>query len=210
MTAINIVTTPTLITIATDGAIYDDELRVTGIGSKIDLIPNLSGAFAFRGMNISNELRWCFSGYISFDQLLTNLDTNFRDITDGLESPIELIVTGFSKEGPTTRFICNDQSETASVVQPYKSMQCGSVACGPSLGDEFSLPLNADMPRDLVVKRLRQLVAAQRRQITDNQGRHAVGGFCQITTIAPKSIETRITDRWPDQIGEFIQPEKDA
>lgn len=59
-----------------------------------------------------------------------------------------------------------------------------------------------------------RIIEAQRHtkgiQGDETEPSHGVGGFAQLTTINANTIKTRIIKRWPDPIGEKLNPERQA
>jgi hypothetical protein len=49
-------------------------------------------------------------------------------------------------------------------------------------------------------------IEAQRRDLPFGLEAHFVGGFAQVTTVTPTSIQQRILTRWDDKTGEPITP----
>lgn len=213
MTAVNIIAAQRIITIATDGAVYDPSGFITAIGSKICAIPHLNCVFASRGIADTLPIiaKSVTERYATFDDVIANFDENFQDVARDYHG-IEVYVAGLSANGPIVRFIQNEGCPRGpGYPKPYTSTgMAGTIIC-PALPDDIaaSVRVREIDNQDRIVQQLRRTVAAQRRHVND-YGWHSVGAFCQITTVTTKAIETRITDRWPeDRIGTFIRPEKD-
>jgi hypothetical protein len=214
MSAINIVTQPERIIIASDGAVMEsrgkwfpsDGILVEKSSAKIVPIPHLNCVFASRGLKAPALPHAIVEGFESFDDLIVNFDQAFRTFCEGRQ-PIEMWLAGFGTDGPQVRFIQNAACERGpGYPEPYTSHRCSEVVIFPYREALFdvSLLINSGYEPDFLIESMTKLVAAQRERIKHN-GLSFIGCFVQITILTPDRIETFITRRWPeDRIGGLI------
>jgi hypothetical protein len=99
--------------------------------------------------------------------------------------------------------------------EPFQFCRLPNAVTGPMLTGDIEarsgfggIDVN-DTPQN-VIAALRFAIECQRHDIPPSiipgGGTHFVGGLAQLTTVTPDEIAQRVLDRWPDKIGEAIQP----
>lgn len=168
------------------------------------------------------------------EALLPSLVHNCEPLFGGMAySAIQVIIAGWSKErdAPEAYLIQTDHErpdmgdelsailERDSAYNPdaYLLLKLDEVASGPDVDLDSELAKNMgyeglgpDDPPETVVADLRKTLEWQRRTGFERFGKtmRCVGGYGQLTTITPETIEQRIIVRWEDdQIGRTIEPQ---
>ena len=230
MTAINIVCQPSCVHVLTDGAMYDAEGYVTGIGTKVFTVPAWPGLVACRGPAfatavIGQELSW---RYATFDSMVAGIENVLEDIVDEYTAffppEIELLLAGWSAErsrsegyviqtcaAPITEEQLSElraAGQTPIVPQPYELRRLPDAVTAPVVGHEIGcaagyMGIDVNATPDRVIETMRLVLECQRHQYEDG---YFVGGHAELTTVTPDGIQQRVLDRWPDEIGELITP----
>ncbi len=130
----------------------------------------------------------------------------------------EVVIAGVAKGGPRVLSfrtsdelppgVTREQAETS----PYWAKRPAQLV---ELPPEIMTPVPSDQvipagwegfdaadSGDLVAWKMRKMLTMQRAQFP------SIGGFGQLTTIYADRIEQRIICRWPDKLGEPLQPER--
>lgn len=216
MTANNLVASKkhNRIWIATDAASYDDAGFICSINSKIRAIPEWPAIITGRGntFGLNTAARELTRRASSFDELVGIASRELPLIVDEfrLYRPFELNLAGFFRGRPMIFFIRTpgDHDSSGMGMRPYLIFPMGRTLFGPdpSAVASFVEPDPDDTPAN-IVSSLCELIRLQRR-VPAEDGYSRVGGYAELTTITPDSIETRIFHRWPeDWIGQRMTTE---
>jgi hypothetical protein len=220
------------VSILCDGAGYDSGGALQCVLSKAFAIPHLSAVIATRGAAVSlpfiaTRLSTEFS---SFDDLVSGIEEKLPKIILDSEAlfalsgaaSTEMAVIGWSDQNDSgmaftiqTGDVSDTRAEYAGVEQPesFKLIE---------RPDAFALPApSADIMRDAGFRGdanieriipeidLLQILEMQRQSLIEYNGQDicVVGGLALLSTVARGgSITQRVIHRWPDEIGELIQP----
>ncbi|UPK16104.1 hypothetical protein [Bradyrhizobium sp. 131] len=216
MTANNLVASKThnRIWITTDAASYDDAGFICTFGSKIRPIPEWSAVVTGRGntFGLDTAARELTRRASSFDELVAIASRELPLIVDEfrLYRPFELNLAGFFRGRPMIFFIRTpgDHDSSGMGMRPYLIFPIVAPLYAPWPGDVANdvAPEPDDEP-DEIEAGLLALIKLQRR-VPAEDGYSRVGGFAELTTISPDSIETQIFHRWPDdRIGQRMTTE---
>lgn len=233
MSALAILRAEELVVIASDGAAYDGQTgNLMAVVSKVAVMPEWSCIFANRGMGgataaMQAELRHlaaCGEPINEFDDVLDRFPALAEQMhLRALAMPgaptahFSFLIGGFSErrrrmESYTVRTRpVGDRPPFALVglpeihLAPFPSLEAAAQA-GITRPQELQ-PGHETVAEDYAVR----AVAACRldRETDDAEGAagiHYVGGFLQLTTLYRGEVHSRIVHRWPDPIGEPIDP----
>lgn len=206
MTLVNILVESDHARIYTDGALINpaDNVSVVGFTSKVMALPHLDAIMATSGTVGASLNFYALIGSLSaidFDDLADRIEAAVTPIAEHFAGAI-LFLVGWSERGKRMRgFIMNH--EAMGNRPPFARQDIG----------EFLMPrpLNECLgTADMIA-----LVESQRANADRPQGlppAHVVGCFLQETIVAKEGSKTRIIHRWPDVMGEKIEPlaEKDT
>lgn len=233
MSALAIVRSDESVTIASDGAAYDGETgNLMAVVSKVAVMPEWSCIFANRGMGGATAVMQAELQLLAvrgdtirdFDDVLNRIPALAERMhRDALATPgaptahFSFLIGGFSErrqrmESYTIRTRpISDQPPFALVglpeihLAPFPSLEAAAQA-GITRPQELQHG-HETVAEDYAVR----AVAACRldRETDDAEGAvgiHYVGGFLQLTTLYRGEVHSRIVHRWPDPIGEPIDP----
>jgi hypothetical protein len=216
-----------------DGAVYDSGGTLQGVLSKSFAIPHLSAVIAARGPAvalpfIATRLSTLFS---SFDELAAGIEAELPKIIEDSETlfalsgatSTEMAVIGWSEKddiGKAFTIQTDDASETraeyADIEQPesFKLIERPVAFALPAPSAEImrAAGLRSDIDIDKIVPEidLLQIMEMQRQSLIEFNGQeiYVVGGLALLSTVRRGgTITQRVIHRWPDAIGELIQPE---
>jgi hypothetical protein len=223
MTAINVVQRPHAIHMLTDAASYTPDGTLGAIGPKAHPVPHLNAVFSSRGPRLFMPLvgEYIFHAFASFDQMVDGLVLHVRAATEAYAPTLQrcahgasfdLVVAGWStaRKRPETYVLTDHENYgfAAWTLQPF-----GSLLITPWDADlagrlkltQAELAGKLDPVKDgLRILEAQRFVKAIQRNETE--AAHGVGGFAQLTTVTAENITTRILKRWPDPIGEKLDP----
>jgi hypothetical protein len=234
MSVVNVVCQPQCAIVLTDGATYSADGIIRGLGQKVFTATSWPGLVAGRGTAIATvilgqALSWRFS---TFDQAVAGVQNALPELVAlyGLDQSDELILAGWSEDRSQAESYViytgddlpegMDEDDLDKLVQAggirppaaFELIKLPAVVAGPLLGAEITEAsgyrgINANDDYEKVISGLRLLIECQRHDnFIGDGGKHLVGGFAQLTTVWPDKIEQRILHRWPDVIGELINP----
>lgn len=210
--------------VITDGACYDHDGVLLGIRRKITVSKRIPLAVAFRGnqpfgKNVS-QLVVNAAEDLGFDGMLAELAEVLP--TFARSPDLEILIAGISETaGPMHRMFTNKQ--LIGHHSPFTLVDPGPVMWG--LGsdsaerkitlDGIGIPLpRADETIETWLSRHGLRIFEYHRHMrvpidptdpnTDRQ--HIIGGILDMTVVKRGSISTTLLHRWPDVIGEKIDP----
>jgi hypothetical protein len=223
MTAINVIQRPHAIHMLTDAASYMPDGTLGMVGQKAHPVAHLSAVFSSRGPQLFMPLmsEAVFSAFSSFDEMIDGLVERVRTAVSAIAPTLalcahgpnfDLVIAGWStaRRRPET-YVLTDHANygfPAWTLKPF-----GALLITPWTADlDGRLKLTrAELAGKLdPVKDGLRILEAQRfvKEIQRNETEPAygVGGFAQLTTVTAENITTRILKRWPDPIGEKLDP----
>ncbi len=212
MTAINIITTPTAIHMITDGASYLADGTLGALSSKVYPLPHLNAVLAARGPHMFLPLAGAtLSMADSFDALAAGLADAVRGVVDAwgglltmcdIGADFDLVVAGFGEAGPAAYVITSKERDSVPaweahrlgpfVAMPWDAATEARVEHGLTLAEREG---ELDDPEGFLLR----VVEAQRH--VEEDGRHGVGRFAQVTVLDCQGISTRVVRRWGDVVG---------
>lgn len=206
---------------ADDGVFYGPDGRLRGFGSKILLMPESSSVIVAQGMGLLLPALRFEIGFraTDFDLVTEALPASFESIIVGLrrESGVEtngaLYVGGYSpaRERFETYAIGSkpDRDTLPFTLRPTAYAE-GSPWPDAALTARYGLddPEIVASPFDIAARFLacaRHVACPMDRDPTVSA--FQVGGFAQVAMVTVEGCSTQIIHRWPDQVGEFIDPD---
>ncbi len=212
MTALNIYVSSDSVDFFTDSAIFDMKAggSVEGFGSKVIPLPHqgaVMSATGFSWVSIMMAGVIATSGIETFDQLHERLPALISNAVKNdpggsvAYGKFELAIAGFSetRNAPEAYVIYS----YADQGWPAWRMRTTGNYTSPKVDKRFD-------PADIGGSGL-QILEDQRRALCAGRGfenfaLHAVGGVAQHTRIDRDGISIKVVKRWPDVIGQKIQP----
>lgn len=225
MTGIVALLTPNDVALFTDGAYLDYEGNLKHVASKVLLMPEWPGALACRGPSqFLWTLRTHWDGTVaSFDDALARIIEDAQLLQQVFElhrhrkSEWELVLAGWSDArqafevwdvhgGPVSIYTDIPPLTLRQMTAPFGAW--------PQPEQHLAEALQADLAAGerphphqvaaLVMQAIRASKFPDPRNPTVKQ--HHIGGFIQRTVMDRAGCSTDIIHRWPDKIGEPIQP----
>jgi hypothetical protein len=200
VSALNAFTTPNATYLFSDAAIFHPQtLSLAGLINKVAIFPQYSAAISATGRTVAIwSLFTALAAYdfADFTHLIANVPHVLRELTQ--KHPDQFEDFRIVVAGPGSLFCI--QADEGIGTKPLEMTEC-PVFINPAAVDEndrsiIDLKFDADRSAESGLAIMR----AQREKF------RVIGGWCQMTTIKPDQIETRILERWPDKIGERINP----
>jgi hypothetical protein len=224
MTAINSVVLHDCVHLVSDGAATDPTGKLAHLIHKVTPIAHLNVAIGVRGTRTAASMiiDAIAAGASSYDELQSRIADILRSSIEPTRKVLEpqfgphalacdVVVGGWSQtRGLHAYVIATSDANAAHGLRAWTPVEIAGTLFMP--GDE---PLTANFARlqlEFSDAKAIELVTRQRAMVAPSvndphvPGPHAVGGFVQLTTVRRDSIETRILHRWPDVIGQGIQP----
>jgi hypothetical protein len=229
MTAIAVMPTADRLVIASDGAVCSPKGgTLLGLASKTVLIPEWSCVFVQRGAGgFAHALYMSVGWRRDFDDMLTVIgeasESLHEQYIDQYQNDCHwsMVIVGWStaRARPEMYFLrsreyemLNTQTGAHDVIAPYQLHETWSLHAAPmpssGLREQFGIDIAKAADLDPVEATCR-LVAAARHQPNNEFCEDAeciIGGFIQSTVLTRDRITTEIVHRWPDIIGERIDP----
>lgn len=222
----------------TDGAHYTNDGIFVGNSTKVFLEPHWPGIITGRGVAIAVPILGTALSvrFATFDALVENIEAALPGMVEyyGIKKDAELVIAGFSKiRGAPEAYLINTTDtipdgmtpaavETAkadgSLPEKFKLQRLDDNVCSPAptiaavqgateLGHMVGFDLASDDPK-IIESSLIQLVDTQRHSIYED-GLCWVGGNALLTILRGSGdVEQRIVKRWPDVIGEVMDPKR--
>lgn len=222
--------------IASDGAIYESRTGILqGFVSKIVLMPEIETVFAMRGNGgfFPALQSLIVARYTDFDGLVADIEDLTRqafdayvDAYDAHEASITIVVGGFSRSSgryAAYRLSSSERQLTRGdnfeVVPAWRPDLVEGIWVAPispkpiqaQFGLDPSPPVETDQQ---LLDYLSRMVCAARQSVTPASDAeadpisHTVGGFLQTTVVRQQGCYTAIVHRWPDVVGETIDPSR--
>jgi hypothetical protein len=232
MTGIVIIPTPEASVIISDGACTNTKGILLSYASKVVLLPECSCVIAQRGAAcIAQAVNFKLGGMQSLDELLASIENAAR-ITHAEyiehykhETPWSMWITGWSDKEQRivihclrsrTREIQNLESGKPESFAPFTltPMPHGIVmAPNPTEAAKREFGAELDKVKDAVELGVRLVCAARFSQpredeSSDGDGAGAIGCFIQSTIVGRGFVNSEIIHRWPDVIGERVDPSR--
>lgn len=221
MTAVAILRTADGIVVASDGIAYEAETgNVAGFTSKVILAPEWSAVIAYRGAGGFGQMLRSRLGVevMNFDTMLAQLPSvalplwlEYR-FSYQEDCHFSLLIGGWSDARQRYEtYVLRSERVTFDdgVQEPFTLTPLPSAYLAPTpttaLMRDFGV-LEA-VARDPIAGAVRAVCAARRLENAPGEAaRFAVGGFVQLTVLTRDAVESRVVHRWPDPIGEPIDP----
>ncbi|MGH6924588.1 MAG: hypothetical protein ACRED5_12690 [Propylenella sp.] len=196
------------------------------MGPKIVALPHLNAAISSRGPKLFLPLIADHLGsrHARFDDLVEKLREEIQVLTllyshvfqlCAHGADFDLVLAGWSeaRQQPESYFISTREQPGVPAWSVCELDPLAGMPMDDETAARFEASLTDEERRGVIsdpVDFLLRLAEAQ-RQLKAIQGQmseatHGVGGFAQLTIIMPTLIQTSIVRRWPDQIGERIDP----
>lgn len=202
MTAIAAYVTGAAGFMVTDSVVTDEAGIAVAHGFKVATCPHASTVVATRG-----PLDGCWwaaeiaARYASFDEIEREAPAAFKLEYEKLAEQLgprgmDIIVMGYSEAAGVARLYI--------AASPEFVFQAGPIIAAPTLtpGQCAAAGISGlDGPADLL-----RIMEIQRR-IPDDDGRFLIGGIATLTGVSNNGIAQQIVHRWPDKIGERIEPQ---
>jgi hypothetical protein len=189
MSALNAFATDGATFLFSDAAVcHSDSLSVFGLINKVAILPQYTAAVSATGHTFAIESLFNALAARDFADF-THLIDNTPDVLWNLAK--EMPAEGFriAIAGPGLLFCIQTEGIRA---ERYEMTECSDFM-SPGVSD---VQFDADRPAESGLA----IMLAQREKFG------VIGGWCQMTTVRANHIETRILERWPDKIGELINP----
>ncbi|WP_159012449.1 hypothetical protein [Bradyrhizobium sp. S69] len=201
MSALNAFVTDDATFLFSDAAIcHPQTLALAGLMNKVEIFPQYCAAVAATGR--TSAMGHLFAVLAAHDfadrkYFVDNIPNIIRRLAQ--EAPDQFEGFRIVIAGPGSLFCI--QADEGIGTKPFEMTEC-PVFITPAAVDEndrsiIDMKFDAEQPAQSGLAIMR----AQREKFA------VIGGWCQMTTIKPNHIETRILERWPDKIGERINPE---
>ncbi len=205
---------------AADGVFYGSDGRVRGFGSKILLMPESNAVIVAQGMGLLLPALRFEIGFraTDFDQVTEALPAAFESVIRGLrrESGVEtngaLYLGGFSparERFETYRIASKSDPDTPAFTLRPTAYAEGSPWPDADLTARYGLddPEIVASPFDIAAR----FLACARHIACPLDGDSSiaafqVGGFAQVAMVTVEGCSTQIIHRWPDRVGELIDP----
>lgn len=212
MTAVNLITTPTVGYLSADAAIWNADGTVREIASKLIVAKEAKTAVAARGIFSQGHLHRALGRQKSLEALMvaaeqfaqTNTARVARDRAwTGWAADIEIYGVSWHEGGPVSWVVSEAYREPMRVTGLTYSPDVDlSAAVGAQIGS--SAEFSALDPRLAFLG----LMTAQRRLTiqTTAGGMHCVGGRCELAIVTQNGVTVETLATWPDRIGRMIAP----
>jgi hypothetical protein len=226
VTAINVIQRPHAVHMLTDGAAYLPDGTLGLATQKVVAVAHLSAAFSARGPRLFMPLvgEHIAGAFKSFDEMVEGIIEVVRAASRDYLPLFDLCA-----HGPTFQMVIAGWSTARRKPETYVLTDNGEKLGIPSwklqpFGALLVMPWDEDtaarirLTKEEMAGRLDpvrdglRILEAQRFakaiQGRETEAAHGVGGFAQLTTITAENITTRILKRWPDLVGEKLDPER--
>lgn len=223
MTAIILVRAEDSVIIYSDGAAYDHDQVMGQVHAKVDCLPHLPAIIGRRGSaGIDLALSIAVRGkYETFDQMVAGIEEDIPEMAEiqfyhaGVVN-MGLYIGGFSAERDrweTYWIAANGPYPDELTEHSLKLEPAGWLVAQPDLTEEQwsdILPVGENL--SVTDEHFIAMMEAQRRNkypsgaTADSTEAHVVGAFIQRTILSHRGIDTQIIKRWPDPVGERINP----
>ncbi|SFU38827.1 hypothetical protein SAMN02799631_00385 [Methylobacterium sp. 174MFSha1.1] len=205
---------------ASDGVFYGPDGRVHGFGSKILLMPECGAVMVAQGMGFLLPTLRFEIGFAAadFDRLKDILPSKFEEVIawlrreSGVPTNGKLFLGGFSPgRARFETYAISSQPEGDTPAYTLRPMAYAEGAPWP--GAELRARYGLDDPAivsDPFEIATRFMAGARNTPCPMDQdlarSNFQVGGFVQVAMVTEDGCSTSIIHRWPDHIGEMIDP----
>jgi hypothetical protein len=232
MTAINVIRQSCAVHILSDGVFCNSEGVICELGPNVFALPHLPAALAVRGPTqfmpflvhrLGRECR-------SFDDLLSRvvpvalevhlsipMTLGFGDV----RPDFDLVIVGWSSERSRTESFVVMRQRRIDRDEPgnhaWRLIELPAVLIAPPIDMakvrylKWQVPSSAeafqpdtDGTKLLEAQRLSQLPLNP--QAPNESRAYLVGGFVQLTTVSSRGVNSNVLHRWPDRVGQRIEP----
>lgn len=222
MSSVAIVKQADAIHLITDAATYDRDGILTGICSKVLLLPEVPAAIAVRGNGQAlthimsalhlRPLLFSFDSVIAALPVLTSMAKRVALETRYEFPDFELLLVGWSakRDRPETWYIAT-KTNVVKGFEAYRAYKIpDDLIVGPLIDKATFIWFHSSDRRSFPDDAVR-IINSQRLYKGSLHGPntyegHGVGGFAQLTTIDPSGLSSHVIHQWPDKIGERIDP----
>lgn len=224
------------IAVASDGATSNYDATMGGCVSKVLALPHLNcfvGNVGAAGVTAGLVFTISWKSYPSFDHVLANVVEDFREIlaaaalyTRERDPPATVVLGGWSDErqrfesykvNSRSREVINVATGEKFFSEPWVVTPLpqiwGSTAHPDDPENRFGLRAEGEV--NLLDLAARFVCAARAGSGPDGEldpdtgiSGSCVGGFLQMTLLQRDTVKTWIAHRWPDVIGEVIDPSR--
>lgn len=204
MSAVNAFAAPGVTFLFSDAAILHGEtLSLVAVGSKVAVFPQYQAAISATGQTLA-------LGYLSTALAqrdfanFAHLIASIPDVLRGLikHYPAQLDNFRFAVAGPGSLFCI--QAEEGIGTKPLEMTECPKFITPAAVDLDDQSIVNMRFDADQPAKSGLAIMNAQRQKF-----RGLIGGWCQMTTVTPKAITQQMIERWPDKVGQPINPISD-
>lgn len=219
MSVLNCFLTPDAAHVFTDGALFTPDMTVAGFASKVIPLPHFPAVLSAVGSLWITPLMAAAlaeSTLIDFDDLLDAfpriVETSLGKLPNGNTfGHFTAGLAGWSAKHGRPAFGC---VRTFDEELPAFELQRATRYISPSQshiydGSILSLPFDPARPAESGLSIMQAQRKGRFRAINgEDQHKlyHAVGGFCQHTTVTGEGISINVLERWPDQVGRPVTP----
>ena len=234
--ALNVIQRDDAIYFFSDAASFDENLVVQEFGPKIYIIPAARAAMGSIGDSaIGDFVSASIVGSVSLEEAISGAEKALKFITrrtiqdatghsivsNLAEQKYLMIIGGLSSAGIGQ--VWSVRARLGDADPRFKMLSSNSRTYSPydfsplSIGKGAAEVLTREMQPNSIIgdmeRHMRLVVEAQRHTIFRNPELangarvHVAGGFLQSTKITLDTITTRILVRWPDNVGQRIDPQ---
>ncbi|RUW26944.1 hypothetical protein [Mesorhizobium sp. M4B.F.Ca.ET.013.02.1.1] len=211
----------------TDGAVYDRDHVLLTVKRKVTVSEKLPLAVAFRGnfafAEVTSRQIIRAAEEVGFDRMLAALEGDLPNMPQ--EPRLEILIAGVSETaGPMHRMFTNWEAresdrQKCSVLLDPGPMHFGFGSDGRAVTlDDFGIPpprqgetIQSWLSRYgvAIFEYFRRLPVPIDPFDVSTAREYLIGGICDMTVVKPSSVSTTLLHRWPDKIGERIDPFRD-
>jgi hypothetical protein len=222
MTANTVIRAFNAVHVLSDTGVFDNDGRLVGVTTKVWPMPHKSLVVCVRGhalicSGIAGEIARLGSSYEELRAIVrSEFRSSFQTQSEFMrgkgvalpELKFDVVIAGYSeREGPHSYAFSN--YDMAADCPAWSEIGLGPIAPLPST-NEMMARLNLPGVEALSIERDGLRIANEQRRLpmpfpTGTPG-CGVGGSLVLTTITTQMITQRIIHRWPDKIGERINP----
>lgn len=215
MSAIALCNADDSVIIASDGICMNPSTgQVLGCVEKIFPIPHLNCVFSHLGAGgVGHEISTAIGyRYRDFDDLLAEFELLFSAVAGGRGAVVVLAGWSGARQRFESYLIRSEAGENLVsvpwVLTPCESEFWMSQSPSPETAERLGIVLTSEeVARDPVGLAARLICAARADSGRQEDGRYGgSGGFLQIAMVRREGVLTWIAHRWPDTLGQRIDP----
>jgi hypothetical protein len=221
LSALSSAHSPDAIILLTDGAIYDRNGSLLAIRRKVTISDSLPLAVCFRGNfafgEITSRQIIAAAEEIGFDRMLSDLEADLPNMPTSPD--LEIVIAGVSETaGPMHRRFLNKQMigdrAPRTLIDPGPMyFGFGTDGRAVTLAGMGVPPPRKDETIETWLSRHGVSIFEYFRRISvptdtaDSDRQYLIGGICDMTVVKRGSVSTTLLHRWPDKVGEKIDPD---